>query len=32
MNFDEIIEMMEDLLDNSSAVPFSNKKLSTANR
>ncbi len=27
MNFDEIIEMMEDLLDNSSAVPFSNKKV-----
>lgn len=27
MNVDEIIEMMEELLDNSSAVPFSNKKV-----
>lgn len=27
MNIDEIIEMMEELLDNSSAVPFSNKKM-----
>lgn len=27
MNIDEIFEMMEELLDNSSAVPFSNKKM-----
>ena len=27
MSIDEIIEMMEELLDNSSAVPFSNKKM-----
>ena len=27
MNADEIIELMEELVDNSSAVPFSNKKL-----
>lgn len=27
MTIDEIIEMMEELLDNSSAVPFSNKKM-----
>ncbi|MCD8094582.1 MAG: hypothetical protein LUE12_00385 [Ruminococcus sp.] len=27
MNIDEIIDLMEELLDNSSAVPFSNKKL-----
>ena len=27
MNFDEILEMMEELIDNSSAVPFSGKKM-----
>ncbi len=27
MNYDEILEMMEELIDNSSAVPFSGKKM-----